>query len=290
VRLANPYERVDFSKGLRTNLHMHTTQSDGAAEPQAMIDAYAEAGFDAVMMSDHDVFTDEARYSQWDARGMALIPGTEISRAGPHVLQIGGIAAVPPHADRQRVLDEILAAGAVAVMNHPNWFKDNDHCAQELLQSLSGYHAIEIFNAKIGELQGTAYATERWDRLLGRGRRIWGMANDDAHSIPGVGQGYNVVFAADRTAGSVISALRDGCFYASTGVVIDRLEVAGDAVTIAAAAADRIVAIMDWGVRTAVADAPQLTVRVPQKATYIRFECWGRGERFAWTQPLFVQP
>ena len=32
-----------------------------------------------------------------------------------------------------------------------------------------------------------------------------------------------------------------------------------------------------------------LEVEVPADAGYVRFECWGAGETFAWTQPFFIK-
>jgi hypothetical protein len=31
-----------------------------------------------------------------------------------------------------------------------------------------------------------------------------------------------------------------------------------------------------------------IEVRVPPEARYVRLECWGPGESFAWTEPFFV--
>jgi hypothetical protein len=78
-----------------------------------------------------------------------------------------------------------------------------------------------------------------------------------------------------------------GRFYASTGVSIDRIEVDGQRVRVTSPDAQRIAAITDHGKRLKVVDAGQLEVEMPETATYLRFECWGGGERQAWTQPFF---
>jgi len=31
-----------------------------------------------------------------------------------------------------------------------------------------------------------------------------------------------------------------------------------------------------------------IELEVPEGARYVRFECWGDGEAFAWTQPFFI--
>jgi hypothetical protein len=53
--------------------------------------------------------------------------------------------------------------------------------------------------------------------------------------------------------------------------------------------ARRITALRDVGRRFAVADGPVIEIEVPADAGYVRFECWGEGETFAWTQPFFIE-
>lgn len=290
MRITDPYAGADWSAGgIRGNLHCHSRQSDGAAEPQEVIAAYAALGHGFLMLSDHDRRTEAEQLRSYAAHGLILIPGSEVTAEGPHVLYVGGSGHVAPGADRQRVLDAISAQGGLAVMNHPNWFNEHDHWPQEALLTLGGYTGIEIFNALIGELPGSSYALDRWDRLLSRGRQVWGFANDDAHQLHHAGQGWNTVFPQGPGADGVVAALRTGRFYASSGVTIDRIAVDGERIVITSADTQRIVAIGPWGRRLAVADGSTLAFTMPPREAYVRFECWGHGERFAWTQPFFVE-
>jgi hypothetical protein len=281
----DPYAGVDWSRGLRGNLHAHSTQSDGEAAPAAVAAAYAALGHDFLMLSDHDHHTTAAMHAAWPAGGLILVPGCEITREGSHVLQIGGSRAAAPVADRQAVIDAIVADGGLAVMNHPNWYPEHDHISQEALVALRGYAGIEIYNGVINRHPGSAYALDRWDRLLSRGRQVWGFANDDAHRLDEIGLGWNVVFPRAPGAQGIIDALREGRFYASTGLAIAELAVGDGRVRIACPEADRIVAVGEWGLRLATADGPRLELALPAKG-YVRFECWGRGERFAWSQAI----
>ena len=52
--------------------------------------------------------------------------------------------------------------------------------------------------------------------------------------------------------------------------------------------AERIVVVGRWGARLEVVDERVIEIEVPCDACYVRFECWGRAEQFAWTQPFFV--
>jgi hypothetical protein len=86
-----------------------------------------------------------------------------------------------------------------------------------------------------------------------------------------------------------MDALRHGRFYASTGVTITSIEVDGLTIRLETENAQRIVALQQTGRRFAQVDDRAITVQVPDDATYVRFECWGAGERFAWSQPFYVE-
>jgi hypothetical protein len=100
--------------------------------------------------------------------------------------------------------------------------------------------------------------------------------------------GWNVAYVTERTAGAVVDALRRGRFYASTGVVIDDIQVTGDVIQVRTRNAGRVAAFIHDGIRVKYADEPVLELVVPPDARYVRFECWGDGETSAWTQPFFV--
>lgn len=287
MTLANPYAEIDWSRpGLRGNLHAHSTRSDGRAAPQAMLDAYAQAGHGFTMLSDHDRWLDAEESAALDPRGMILLRGQEVTREGEHLLQVGGSAGVAADEDRQRVIDAIRAAGGLAVLNHPNWFREQDHWPQERLMAMHGYAGIEVVTALIDELEGDRWAFNRWDRLLGHGRRVWGFAHDDAHGIEQVGRAWNVVYPRSHDAEGVLAALATGRFAASTGLDLGSVTVDDDTVTVHCPGAQRIIAIADWGRRVAQVDGTSLRATLPAKATYLRFACLGSAERGVWTQPF----
>ena len=289
VAIEHPYAKLNGGRWLMGNLHTHTTRSDGQREPQAVVDDYAARGHGFLMISDHDVCTSSDDFAELDPGGMILVPGNEISANGPHLLHVGAGERVEPHADRQQVIDAVARSGGFAVFNHPNWFAGFDHCPQEMLEGCQGYAGLEIYNGVISRLEGSPYATNRWDLLLMTGRRVWGFANDDSHLAQGdVGLGWNMAYVEDESAEGVVEALRQGRFYASTGVEITSIQVDGESIAIETDNALRIVALCQGAKRFAQVDAPSIEVEVPEGTRYVRFECWGRGEAFAWTQPFFV--
>ncbi|MCE9591483.1 MAG: CehA/McbA family metallohydrolase [Planctomycetes bacterium] len=293
--LSHPYADLSGGRWLRGNLHTHTNHSDGQRPPQEVIDDYAKRGYDFLMISDHDLFTSDEHLRQWDARGMVMIPGNEITAQGPHLLHVDADRFVSPLRQRQEIINTINAAAAqggrgFVIVNHPNWFAGFDHCSIEQMREWVGYVGMEIFNGTIGRLDGSPYATNKWDMLLNQGRRIWGFANDDHHlSVGDIELGWNMAYVKERCLAGVIDTLKKGRFYASTGVTIDSIAVDGMNIRIRADNAVRIVALRDTARRFAIADGPEISVTVPEGAKYVRFECWGQGERFAWTQPFFVE-
>jgi hypothetical protein len=72
-------------------------------------------------------------------------------------------------------------------------------------------------------------------------------------------------------------------------VTITKIEVEGMTIRLETENAQRIVALQNTGKRFAIAEDRVIEVQVPEFAKYVRFECWGPGERMAWTQPFFVE-
>ncbi len=291
----SPYDFSSPGGWLRGNLHTHTNRSDGKQPMQEVVDRYHSLGYDFLMISDHDVLTAESDYAALDSHGMTLIPGNEVSAHGMHILHVHADNKVEPDPDRQQVIDQINASQGFAVMCHPLWnFRGREHAPLESLQALNGYIGVEVYNAGIELLDGNPEAGYRWDSLLHDGRRVWGFANDDCHDVTfeqggmrRAGAGWNMVWSDDASAQGIVSAMQAGAFYASTGVMIDRIDVEGVTIRLQTKNASRIVALQQVGRQCAAADASELTIEFPDDATYLRFECYGPRGSKAWTQPIF---
>ncbi len=281
--LVSPYLSSGF-EWLRGNLHTHTTNSDGSRSPDETVRAYVEAGYDFLCISDHDTLT-------WPVTAPApfvLIPGVEVG-LGPHILAVNVEKCPEPCEDRQAVIDGIVQAGGIAILNHPNWGFDFNHFPQELMERLKGYAGIEIYNGVVDVLEGSALATDRWDRLLSRGLNVWGFAHDDLHHERLLGRGWIVAQAKERTREGIMDALRHGRFYASTGVDIRRITVGPDSISVQAPKAQRIRFIGVHGRLLHEADDCEAGYRTGgREGGYVRVECLGRGGRCAWSQPIRV--
>lgn len=122
-------------------------------------------------------------------------------------------------------------------INHPNFL---DALTAEDLMRIRGTGLFEVYNGhplSLNEGRGDRASTERiWDivltwRIAALGLPLmYGVANDDSHQYHGIpsgraepGRGWIMVLADDLSAASLIPALQQGHFYASTGVQLTRV-------------------------------------------------------------------
>lgn len=291
VTIRSPYE--DSGTWLRGNVHAHTTESDGTRPPKDVIDDYAARGYDFLAISDHDTLVDPDEYRP--QTGMVLVPAVEVSSGGPHLQHVGASTVVDPDEDRQAVVDAIDEHDDFAVANHPKWLHEFEHWPREELARTEGFDGIEIYNGLIQRHAGAARATDRWDWLLSKGHRLWGVAADDSHRGGDVEQGWTVVQSDERTPAAILDALRNGRFYSSTGVTVETIGVDEDELVVSTADADRIRLISDHGVVQQTVDRPTAAFHLPEQLvrggdhSYVRVECLGRGGDAAWTQPMFLE-
>jgi len=270
------------------NLHTHTTNSDGPLPPQETVRAYADLGYDFLMLSDHDGVT---AFNDLDSRGMTLIHGNEITQNGIHILHVGADGVVAPVRNRQAVINAINRQGGFAIVNHPNWGENFIHCKQAEMETLRDYDGLEIYNGVSERVEGSALATDRWDMLLSKGRRVWGFGNDDCHVPCDFGVVWNMVFAEENSAQALIAAMRQGCFYVSTGVGIDAIRVEDNRLIVESEDTQCFRIVRDHGMVLATVEGQTLEFEAPdiEPLSYVRIECFGFGPRMAWTQPFFTQ-
>jgi hypothetical protein len=208
---------------LKTQLHCHTTNSDGDGTPAELFARYEAAGYDVVAITDHWFSTEVASTERTLA-----IPGAELNAAlpgrprGMHVTSIGvkelpddlvvlGAFAFPDPASAARWIGE---HGGLAFVAHPVW-SGLDH---RTLLGDQGFTGIEVFNAVCEGLNGRGNAGTIWDQFLEAGGSTFGIATDDAHDHDlDVDRAWTWVRAEERSLAAVLAALRAGSFYASAG-------------------------------------------------------------------------
>lgn len=291
LKFESPYDHTG-SVWFRGNLHGHTTNTDGELSPEGYIQKYLDLGYDWICISDHDTLTPKP--SNCPDR-LTFIQGNEVTARGPHLLHIGCTEVVEPHRDRARVIEEVTAKGGLCILNHPNWEEDFSHWPHDLMESLPPFHGIEIYNGIVRDQEGTSLATDRFDRLLSKGYRVWGYTNDDTHWVESYGRAWNCVAASECTPDAILESLKSGRFYGSTGVVLTTLRTEGGRIRIESANGGLCIASIDWGLEVGrypgsswEFDLEELAAAARREPTYIRFEVHGMGDHAAWTQPIHL--
>lgn len=231
------------TRWFKGNTHTHTLESDGDSPPEEVAAWYRDNGYNFLVLSDHNVRTDPQRYTELFTDEFILVAGEEVSSSyDSRPVHINGIGinevVVAQSADTmvdtiQSNIDAIREVEGAPHINHPNfgWAFG----AEELAQ-VSNDRLLEIYNGHPSvhnDGGGDALGMEAvWDYLLTRGKRIYGVAVDDAHHFQSIGRdyanpgrGWVVVRARSLDPVSVVVALESGHFYASTGVELDDVVV-----------------------------------------------------------------
>jgi signal transduction histidine kinase/predicted metal-dependent phosphoesterase TrpH len=147
-----------MEKWLLTDLHIHTTFSDGTVLLEDVVKLYGESGFDVIAITDHLFDTESERSHQIHEEGKSIrdvedyfrkieevsaranknydllvIPGLEICNLGRdfHILGIDLKESINPNQDAEGVIEEIHRQGGLAVASHPHlklsFFLQGDH-------------------------------------------------------------------------------------------------------------------------------------------------------------------
>jgi hypothetical protein len=217
---------------LRCQLHAHTTNSDGEATPEGLVEHYARAGFDVLAITDHWHIT------PFEHEDILVIPSAELSGAVEGELEEAdvlayGIDELPERREKFPSIAEaaswIVAQGGVAYLAHPYW---SGLSAQHYLGALD-LSGIEVFNGGCEQQQGNGLSVVHWDEILQTGRECHGIASDDSH-YPGQDSrlAWTMIRAPERSREAVLEALRRGCFYATTGPEIRDVRIEDDGVEV----------------------------------------------------------
>ena len=285
----------DGTVRLRANLHGHTTGSDGRLAPQAYVDWYAERGYGALAITDHNVRTDPASL---DARGMLLIPAAEVTAAGAeyggqyHLVALGPLPeplppVTTPGPESARLL---IAAGAVVVIAHPHW---SGLTTRDLL-AIESATGVEVWNGGTVMDSQKGIAVAPWDELARLGRRLCGFATDDAHfRIPDGATGWVVIHAAERSVDAAIAALREGHFYSSAGPALHEVTLDERTLRVRCSPCQGIYCLgfagrnqYRWAPECELLETAEFTLRGDEP--WVRVQVADAQGRCAWTQPVWL--
>ena len=299
------------ARWFKGNTHTHTTNSDGDTPPEQVAQWYKSHGYAFLVLSDHNVFTDPKTLASLVDSSFLLVPGEEVTtsfqKAAVHINALAVTRVIPPLKDStllgtvQKNVDAIRADQAVPHINHPNFLWSVDSATlfrirnDRLFEIFNGHPTVH--NAGGGDWPGME---EVWDGLLSSGKRIFGIAVDDAHHFQGEfnvtranpGRGWVGVRATALDSRALVSALDNGQFYASSGVTLSDVTVSPTTLEI------RIAQKGDFKYTTqfigqdgrVLATDKSLTPRYTLKGaeTYVRAKVTDSGGAAAWVQPVFT--
>lgn len=133
-----------------------------------------------------------------------------------------------------------LGRQALVQLNHPQWHWGMNTSILEATVR-GGARLLEIANVQFptwnaGDAEHPSMEV-LWDSVLQQGLTAWGIASDDAHDYDDAGGKYPagggfVVVNARRKPAEILTALRNGNFYASTGVLLSKLHVLDGVLTV----------------------------------------------------------
>ncbi|HZX07236.1 CehA/McbA family metallohydrolase [Kribbella sp.] len=285
----------------RGNLHTHSNLSDGYLSPGETAAVYHEAGYDFVAITDH--FRPEYGYPVTDTRDLrtadfTTLIGAELhaprTEAGQqwHIVAAGlplDFAPPSPSEDGPALARRARSVGAFVGMAHPS----ASLLTAKDAESLDAAHSIEVYNA----LADREHRGDSWhltDVLLNRGHRLTTYAADDAHlqpQDPPPCQAWVQVRAESLDPDALLTALKAGHFYSTTGPELYDVHLETDELVVRCSPATKI--LLTGGHPGAeVAQGTNLTEHTFPltlfQATHCRITVEAADGTRAWTNPIHL--
>ena len=279
-------------------LHVHSATSDGERTPAEVLAWYGNRGYHFVALTDHRVGSEV----QSIGSDFITLAGIELDGMDPvaglyHVI---GLSASGPlkgastdNAPMQEAVNELRAAGALVAIAHPYW---SGQMSKDLV-GIEGCFALEIYNGGCEVDDAKGFSTIHWDDLLAAGRRLWGIAVDDAHWRNGskdAGLGWVWVKAPALTQAAILQALENGHFYPSCGPQIYNVALDGPQVW-AQCSPSTVIDFVGNGYRSQRVTAPpgetltEARVWLGWEQRYVRVACRDLDGHWAWSNPIFLE-
>jgi hypothetical protein len=306
-----PPSQAPKGRWYKGNLHTHTLNSDGDSTPNDVAMWYREHGYNFLVLSDHNHLTEVAGLNavHGSKEQFLLLRGEEVTDSYQKLpIHINAYdletELKPRHGDSvvatiQNNVDSILAAKALPSINHPNYFWAVT--AEDLLR-VENLGLMEVYNGHptANSVGGGGFRSldEMWDVLLTAGRRLHGIAVDDAHHFKRIGRefanpgrGWIQVRAESLTAAAIRNAISQGQFYASTGVKLTDIQVSGEEyrIDVDPQATEKFTTyfIGEGGKVLATSFATPAAYRFTGREKYVRARVESSFGATAWTQPAF---
>lgn len=225
----------------KTNLHCHSTVSDGRLTPENMKAAYMARGYSVVAFTDHNRYVNHKHLNDEKFLAIAALEtdiddfcnrGNDYSRLCTY--HFNWYDTRPDYRTEEKVklskprrryhdieflnqyIMEMSEMGFLCCYNHPYWSLQN----YEEYKNLKGLWGMEIYNHGC-EMDGmNGYNPQVYDEMLRSGQKLYCASTDDNHNIEKFNDslcdsfgGYIMVGAKEFTYKGIIEALERGDFY-----------------------------------------------------------------------------
>ncbi len=288
ISFANPFQRQ--GKWLKGNTHTHTIYSDGKWTPEEVQRKYGRYGYDFVFITDHWIRTVPSK----SFKKPLLIPAEEVDfilRGNMYHVVCLGLRHTWPRRSFRSLNEFIRLANKrriYLIMAHPYWCGSRS----ETYVRAEDFPAMEVYNTDCDMGVAKGYSATYWDDCLTAGKRVLGIAADDAHHAARAAGGWIMVKADTCTEPAILSALRQGYFYATQGPQIHDIRIADGFINVACSPVSRINFMTNSHYGAVVrAKGKQLTAtkwEIPLSANYVRIECVDRNGKTAWSNPVWL--
>ena len=299
----NPFR--EEGKWFKGNVHAHSTCSDGTRTPEQLVELYSGAGYDFLSITDHGVVTDVEGLGN---AGFLLIPGEEMcigrSHADTpyHIVALGVKETLPfkdfdRDLDPQLVIDHVNDVGGLAILAHPYWSGLNHRDMMEI----EDYHGVEIYNTSCEYERNTGFSGSHIDDIIVMGRRPWIYAVDDHHGeerplLPlDATAAWIMLKSGSLGVDEIMSGIRRGLFYSSTGPEIRDIAIDGEGVISLECSPVKEISFVSTpsrGIKYYAEDEPLTGASYEGRPgeTYVRIEVTDYEGRRAWSNPIYNEP
>lgn len=289
LHIVNPYATpegvpVDWYKG---NLHATSNWSNGKDLPRDLGAYYAGHGYRFLGIADANTYTWVESYGSRRLTGVPMVDAT---------YSFGDVLALSmdhwsPADSLQSAIDWIAQDSGLPILTTATAAT----LTPDQLKGLRHVFGLEVYNGRLSMVSpNQADITQQWDELLTAGRHVYAVATDDVRSLSGVGspasqgRAWIAVLAPDPGLDSLLAAIGQGAFYASTGPKFTSFTLSGRTLC-ATADPGSSLRFVGRGAVLLGSGGVSACYTVEGREGYVRIEAWGGSGGRAWSQPFFLE-
>jgi hypothetical protein len=291
-KILNPLEKAGIYH--KTQLHTHSSLSyDSKVHPLNLIESYKKSGYEILAITDHDVISD---FSTLSTSEMLILPGIEKTipvlfwpiPLGKHLVIINPLEKCPHRQTAQERLNQAVNTDMLVIPAHLSWRggAGAGRWYPDELYRLKHLRFIEIYNPHSKDPLDLTI----WHKLNIKGgphHPVWGIAVDDSHSGSS-NTGWVMLKTPRLDLPSVISSIKKGAFYATTGPSNLDIQVDGTKVCVNSPGAIWLRFINAQNQVIQASRAEQSIYQCSGDEGFIRVEVTNSKNQTAWSQPMWL--